>query len=726
MRFTALSTKRSRQSGQAIVLIALTLLVLFGMLGLAIDGGRAYIDRRELQNAVDAAVLVGGDQYQRLSDLNAANNSAATYYGLNEHISNYGSYSSASATCPSTFPAGSTCTQFTWSGYPGSFTFGYLVNQFNGTIFSGAATHQVAVTFMQVLGVPSINNYSAIAEAVVGDQWQTPALLTLGQQGCNGNSGDSLKIQGAVNVTITGDVYSNGDLRDQNGAPVTVNGSVYADCSSLPSGWTYTGTLKVPGAPVLPDPGYTSPYQSSLYNSNSVTPNPGSGVELKPGIYPSDPGFAGGASCYFLDPGIYSFPSGYSSNGGLVSNELRPPAEPLPGDFTQPAGIQFWNQGVGCAGDFYASAVTATGGKPLKPAGAWGIEVTAVRMDAWGGPNGNGTYVRQSAPSQCHTLATPMNGSTHGFQVVIGNVPGAQGYEVYGNPGGCPANNQSAFGFLGYIANPVTELNTGGSCGDRTKLPGYPSTPPAAGPGNTATSGTSYGGCNLGYVVSEVFDNNNSNPQGLGYVGFNSNGNSQWASVPPQCVIAPINPPNPFLPSPQGCNPPDAEQAPAASGLANETAPRAVTPNGDRANENQCRPQGSAANPCAGAQVTPGAVQFYLPPNACITQHGNGSTYVFSGYQYNWIVLFAPGNTPPPSPPTPNSCSGNLLNGNSTTTFIGTIYLPTGSITINGSNRAPVAGQVIVYNALIDGSAGVAINYNPAVAPAPPAARLIV
>src|SRR5437764_7775062 len=315
MRFTALSTRRSQQSGQAIVLIALTLLVLFGMLGLAIDGGRAYSDRRELQNAVDAAVLGGGDQYQRLSDLNVAANTAATYYGLNAHIASYGSWGSAPATCPSTFPAGSTCSVYTWNGYPGSFTFGYLVNRFNGTIFSGSATHQVAVTFMQVLGVPSINNFSAIAQAVVGDQWQTPALLTLGQQACHGNSGDSLKIQGSVTVAVTGDVYSNGNLKDQNGAPVAVDGSVYSQCSSLPGGWTYTGTLKVPGAPVLPDPGYTSPYATTLFNYFTSTPNPGNTVDMKPGIYSNNPQFAGGEGCHFMWPCIYSLPAGYTSKG---------------------------------------------------------------------------------------------------------------------------------------------------------------------------------------------------------------------------------------------------------------------------------------------------------------------------------------------------------------------------------------------------------------------------
>ena len=77
-----------------------------------------------------------------------------------------------------------------------------MKNGFNGTIFSGSAIHQLAVTFMQVLGVPAINNFSAIAESIVGDQWQTPALLTLGQNGCNGNQGDSLKIQGSVSTSM--------------------------------------------------------------------------------------------------------------------------------------------------------------------------------------------------------------------------------------------------------------------------------------------------------------------------------------------------------------------------------------------------------------------------------------------------------------------------------------------------------------------------------------------
>ena len=727
------------------MLIALTLIVLFGMLGLAIDGGRAYIDRRELQNAVDAAVLAAGDNFESSVSLPAAGNEAALYYGLNEHISSYGSYSSALATCPSTFPAGSTCTNYTWSGYPGTFTYGYVANSFGGYIFSGSAVHQVAVTFMQVLGVPSINNYTAIAESLVGAHWQTPALLTLGQNGCNGNQGSSLVIQGSVTVTVKGDVYSDGNLTDKNGAPVTVNGSVYSQCGSMPSGWTATGTIAAGLAPVLADPGYTSPYASTLYNYASPTSPVGNAVELKPGVYANDPQFTG-AVCHFLDPGVYSFPAGYTNNGGMISNELRPPIEPFWDsgqskiDYTKPAGLQFWYlNNVSCAGDFYATAVTSTGngGKPLKPSGAWGIEITAVREDPWPAAAvvGGGTYLRETAPSMCHALQSPMDGSTKGFQVVIGNVPGATGYYVYANPNGCnSAGGQSDFGFAGYVPNAaynnMVGNNGSGKCGSQSALPGYPNSPPAPGANNAATSGNTYnsGGCLMGYVSSQIFDNNNNNP--TGYLAFNANNNSSWGAAAGQCSTAPFNNPGPSasLP-PQGCNPPDGERAPVAAGLPNESPARGLPATGDRADEDQCRAQSGADPnfPCAGAQVTPGAIQFYFPPNACFNQQGNGGAVVYSGYQYNWIVVFAPGNTSPPTPPTPNSCAGNNLSGSSATEFKGTIYLPTGSITINGSAaKAPVAGQVICYNALIDGSSGVAIGFDPNLAPAPPSARLIL
>src|SRR5215467_13798957 len=76
-----------KQQGQAIVLIALLILVLFGMLGLAIDSGRAYVDRRDQQTAVDAAALAAGDWYENYHDLYGSTfPNAKAVYQSNLHL----------------------------------------------------------------------------------------------------------------------------------------------------------------------------------------------------------------------------------------------------------------------------------------------------------------------------------------------------------------------------------------------------------------------------------------------------------------------------------------------------------------------------------------------------------------------------------------------------------------------------------------------------------------
>jgi len=120
---------------------------------------------------------------------------------------------------------------------------------------------------------------------------------------------------------------------------------------------------------------------------------------------------------------------------------------------------------------------------------------------------------------------------------------------------------------------------------------------------------------------------------------------------------------------------------------------------------------------CHGAQITPGAVQFYFPVGSCMLQNSTGATYVFSGLQYNWIVIYQQAGAPV-------SCY-NTLNGGASTQYIGTIYSPSSDWKIAGGNRSPLAGQVISYTATVTGSSAVGIDFNPNYAPAPPAARLI-
>ena len=54
-----MNSQRKHESGQAIVLLALTMVVLLGFTALAIDGGMVYSDRRHAQNAADTAALAG-------------------------------------------------------------------------------------------------------------------------------------------------------------------------------------------------------------------------------------------------------------------------------------------------------------------------------------------------------------------------------------------------------------------------------------------------------------------------------------------------------------------------------------------------------------------------------------------------------------------------------------------------------------------------------------------
>jgi hypothetical protein len=172
-----------------------------------------------------------------------------------------------------------------------------------------------------------------------------------------------------------------------------------------------------------------------------------------------------------------------------------------------------------------------------------------------------------------------------------------------------------------------------------------------------------------------------------------------------------------------GCAPPDGELAAYCfvscsgtgnNGLFQENAARAQPPQGDLANENYCLPW--AAN-CNGAKVTPGAVQFYFPANGdCLGENGNGQSVVFSGYQYDWIGIYQTHA---------NTSCGNVLNGGTYTSYIGTVYTPASTWSIQGGSRAPLAGQVIAYDASLSGNSVIGINFDPRYAPAPPAARLV-
>jgi hypothetical protein len=166
--------------------------------------------------------------------------------------------------------------------------------------------------------------------------------------------------------------------------------------------------------------------------------------------------------------------------------------------------------------------------------------------------------------------------------------------------------------------------------------------------------------------------------------------------------------------------PPDPQIAPLAPGLPNQNPGRGNGATGDRANENNCESISGVYVSCPGP-VTGGAVEFYLPSGACVTTNNSGDTYVFSGYQYNWVSVFEPGTMSPPA----NTCA-NSLGASDNSAYVGLFYAPAASITVRSATISEVAGTggFIADTFTFNGSMPI-ITYNPGYAPGPPATRLV-
>lgn len=677
------------------MLVALVLTVLFGFLGLAIDGGRGYLDRRNMQSGVDAGALAAAYNYMNNHDFSAAELAGVAEYASNERL--YGT-----PTCSGAGSQSVTCS----FGDPTNhvLTINVVDHSIAGMSFTFTGVHQIAVTVMQVLGMGPLMTVGATATAVARPAGTNGAAIqTLSPGNCNGAL-QSLVFTGSSQTTVTGDIWSNGSISDSGSASGTVNGNVIDICPNQPPvplpNFTVNGTQA--NGFNIPDPGYP---QQALDSSARTWGSTSGSTELA-GTYGADPHLTGGAGCYFLAGGVYDFAAGFTQNGGFVSNELRPPDEPnmasagvpnitslngaltgtitrivvdpLPGAvpagaqvfaggqmFTvasaSPAGdddinitrqtvsgtipdgsvvtirsnAQFWDtNGVGCGGSFSLSSP----GSGSLSGGTYSVEVTSVRWQGNGvsscsGPISPTCYLRESAPSMCKTLTVANSGN---IKVNVGSpIPGAADYNVY--------------------------VSGNGSC------------------------------------------------TGMTYCA-DTGGN---ASVTITNCSA-------------GATPPDQEGMPLGTGLPNADPAPGTPPRGDLANAGHCVDTTTGANVACPSGWTVGAVQFFIPgggnQSTCLNLQGGGDIWVYSGYQYQRILLFEPG---PEQPAPANTCLNNVA-GHGLTSLIGIFYLPAASVTIIGSSNfvATIAGGVIAWTASVKGNGGVSIMADPTLRTWPSAVRL--
>jgi hypothetical protein len=74
---------RTRQSGVALPLVAVGLIAMFAMVGLAVDSSHAFVNMTRLQNTSDAAALAAAKVYDQSADTVASTTAANSLFGLN-------------------------------------------------------------------------------------------------------------------------------------------------------------------------------------------------------------------------------------------------------------------------------------------------------------------------------------------------------------------------------------------------------------------------------------------------------------------------------------------------------------------------------------------------------------------------------------------------------------------------------------------------------------------
>jgi Flp pilus assembly protein TadG len=644
------------QKGQAIVLIALMLTIVIGMAAIAIDGSRAYALRRDMQAAVDASSLAAGDKLQQSGSWNSAEQAAANIFASNLRL--YAAPSCTGWGSPGASPFTVTCT----------YSDGTVLTEVaqglgpQGSEFTVSARRNLQLQFARILTNGTSPAIVASSVGGVNSQRYTPAVGALNEAGC-GASGSAITINGSGTLSVAGDIVSNGAISVSSGA-VRVAGDIYARCQSPVPGAVTNACYPSGASAPCGYPDIAGATRSGFALAPPAYPAPVAGgsqglptsnVVLSPGVYASRAVLSGG-HCWFLSGGVYELLAGATNSGDFVSNELKPPDEPEPSSNTTRSASQFWDtDGVQCSGEVQVAQV---GGPRGIPVGNWAFELTSVRTDTFGGVS----YTRESAPSMCY--AQNVNNSGQNVQISVSNVPGATSYNIYASP---PAAGGTCTGVFGFV----------------TSMP-----------------------------VTATVQNSNTTPCPLPVGGGCSLGNESMR-LDASLLSSTFAPNAAAAPDTAGAYPPDGERAPLAAGLPNLNPSRGGGAAGDRANENDCMTSAGVWATCPSA-LTPGAVVLYIPAGGCLST-ASGDTYLFSGYQYDWISVYEP-----PS----NSCA-NTLGANANSAYIGLFYTPSASVAVSSPFvfEAPSTGGLIAGSLSFTGVLPT-IVYSSAYAPVPPASRI--
>ncbi|MDE3096190.1 MAG: hypothetical protein KGK07_09335 [Chloroflexota bacterium] len=279
---------RRAERGQVLLLGAAFLVILVGATGLAIDAGVARIQRRDVQNAADAAALAGADDLPdqsaavAISDAlcRAAQNGAVDQQGnVNCQNQSYGGDAGVTVTVNSP-PVHSK----SHNGDP---------NSVEVTI-----TKKVRTSFMGVLGIRTVTVTAHAVATASGLRCALCVLSSTAPQALFGNNAATLRVNG-LGIVVNSSAANAGLLKDS--AQVTAPTIGVVGCTELHNTGTFTPTAQC-GVPPVSDP-LASLAVPSVSGPNDGSVSASKNQTINPGIYSSIS--VGGSGNLTLNPGTY-------------------------------------------------------------------------------------------------------------------------------------------------------------------------------------------------------------------------------------------------------------------------------------------------------------------------------------------------------------------------------------------------------------------------------------
>ena len=319
-----------KESGQALVVVALAAVVLFGFMALAIDGTAKMSDRRHAQNAADTAAIAAA-----LAKVNALSD---------------GSKSNTPLTCSSTSggPYSDVCTDLLLDGLDRAISNGYGDDSTKSTVeihsppisgyYAGNNNYvQVIITshvktyFMRVLGIQQSDN---LVQAVAltkqgGPMFKGASVVSMDPSPACGNG--SVKVGGSGTVTLNGGGlfvnssagcgYKESNCTNFviNGGGVSSAGSPLGDvtsCHPSMSADTTQAQFVVPDDIYMPD----KPSVCSGSPAGSYVKTSKDHYSINAGYYTSFPPVTNSKYVLTLNSGIYCINGDISWNNGTFES----------------------------------------------------------------------------------------------------------------------------------------------------------------------------------------------------------------------------------------------------------------------------------------------------------------------------------------------------------------------------------------------------------------------